>query len=187
MFVRYVFIAPKGCRDGMENNMIWFLSQRAKYYIDMIHGKKPDAKAEIKGSGAYPDIIGKANFYQTKDGVLLSVEVAGLPAGGNQPCAGGIYGFHIHEGESCTGSMEDPFADTKGHYNPRGCQHPDHAGDLPPLFAAQGRAFMVFLTGRFTVTDIIGRTIVVHHAPDDFTSQPSGNSGKKIACGEIRS
>lgn len=166
--------------------MIWFLSQRAKYYIDLIHGKKPDAKAEIKGSDAYPDIIGKADFFQTRDGVLLNVEVAGLPAGGNHPCAGGIYGFHIHEGEFCTGNTDDPFADTKGHYNPRGCQHPDHAGDLPPLFAAQGRAFMVFLTDRFAVTDVIGRTIVVHHAPDDFTSQPSGNSGKRIACGKIR-
>jgi Cu-Zn family superoxide dismutase len=165
--------------------MIWFLSQRSKYYIDVIHSGKPDAKAEIKGSGAFPDIIGKVNFYQAKDGVLLSVEVAGLPTGENL-CAGDIFGFHIHEGDSCTGNAEDPFADTKGHYNPHNCRHPYHAGDLPPLFEAQGRAFMVFLTNRITVNEIIGRTIVIHHAPDDFTTQPAGNSGKKIACGKIR-
>jgi Cu-Zn family superoxide dismutase len=165
--------------------MIWFLSQRAKYYIDVINGAKPDAKAELRGSTAYPDVIGKANFYQTKDGVLLSVEVMGLPTN-SDPCAGGVFGFHIHEGASCTGTAEDPFADTKGHYNPHSCKHPNHAGDLPPLFETKGRAFMVFLTGRFAVKEIIGRTILIHNAPDDFTTQPSGNSGKKIACGKIR-
>lgn len=165
--------------------MVWFLSQRSKYYIDLINRSKPDAKAEIRGSTAYRDITGKANFYQTKHGVLLSVEVMGLPTG-ESPCAGGVFGFHIHEGESCTGNAEDPFADAKGHFNPNNCKHPHHAGDLPPLFEAGGRAFMVFLTGRFTVGDILGKTIIIHSAPDDFTTQPSGNSGKKIACGKIK-
>ncbi len=165
--------------------MIWFLSQRSKYYIDLVAKKKPDAKADIKGSSTNPNIIGGANFYQTKDGVLLTVEVMGLPASGN-PCAGGVFGFHIHEGASCTGTAEDPFADTKGHFNPQDCRHPHHSGDLPPLFETDGRAFMVFLTGRFTVGEIIGRTIIIHSAPDDFTTQPAGNSGKKIACGKIR-
>lgn len=173
------------CRAGMEQNMIWFLSQRQKYYIDVLHSKKPDAKAEIKGSDTYPDIAGKANFYQIKDGVLLSVEVAGLPTNGDN-CSGGIFGFHIHEGESCTGNTEDPFSDTKGHYNPKDCKHPDHAGDLPPLIETQGRAFMAILTGRFTVDEVIGRTMIIHASPDDFTTQPSGNAGKKIACGKIR-
>jgi Cu-Zn family superoxide dismutase len=183
---RYISInAAEDCRDGLEISMIWFLSQRAKYYIDILNGKKPDAKAEIRGSLTYPDIVGKASFYQTKDGVLLNVEVMGLPSG-SEPCGGGVFGFHIHEGESCTGNAEDPFADAKGHYNPHDCRHPQHAGDLPPLFEAQGRAFMVFLTGRFTVKEIIGKTIIIHASPDDFTSQPAGNAGKKMACGKIR-
>lgn len=165
--------------------MIWFLSQRSKYYIDIIDKKKPDARADIRGSSAYPDIVGSAGFYQTKDGVLMSVEVAGLPHN-DDPCSGGIFGFHIHEGESCTGTAEDPFAETKGHFNPFTCRHPYHAGDLPPLFETFGRAYMVFLTGRFSIKDIIGRTIIIHGAPDDFSSQPSGNSGKKIACGKIK-
>jgi Cu-Zn family superoxide dismutase len=165
--------------------MIWFLSQRSKYYLNIIDKKKPDAKAEIRGGGTYPEIIGNAGFYQTKDGVLLNVEVQGLPHK-DDPCQFGVFGFHIHEGESCTGNAEDPFAETKGHFNPHNCMHPNHAGDLPPLFETNGHAFMVFLTGRFTVRDIIGKTLVIHSAPDDFTTQPSGNSGKKIACGKIR-
>jgi Cu-Zn family superoxide dismutase len=57
---------------------------------------------------------------------------------------------------------------------------------MPPLFAGTGRAFLAFFTDRFTVDEIIGRTVVVHAKPDDFTTQPSGNSGSKIACGQIR-
>ena len=45
---------------------------------------------------------------------------------------------------------------------------------------------MNFLTDRFTLKEIIGRTVVIHSMPDDFTSQPSGNSGEKIACGVIK-
>jgi Cu-Zn family superoxide dismutase len=165
--------------------MIWFLSQRAKYYIDIIDNKKPDAKADIRGSNAYPNIVGTARFFQTKDGVLVCAEVSGLPHSG-EACRGGVFAFHIHEGKSCTGNAEDPFADVKSHYNPNNCKHPYHAGDLPPLFENNGRAFMVFLTDRFNVGDIIGRTIIIHSSPDDFTTQPAGNAGAKIACGNIR-
>jgi len=45
---------------------------------------------------------------------------------------------------------------------------------------------MVFLTDRFTISEIIGKTIVIHISPDDFKSQPAGDAGKKIACGEIK-
>jgi Cu-Zn family superoxide dismutase len=166
--------------------MIWFLSQRSKNYIDIISDRRPDAKALVRGSGEYPDIVGTASFFQTKDGVLLSIEVAGLPHE-VQPCSAGVFGFHIHEGTACTGNAEDPFADAGGHYNPDECPHPYHAGDLPPLFEANGRAFMVVLTDRFKVRDVIGRTMILHARPDDFTTQPSGNSGKKIACGVIKS
>lgn len=137
------------------------------------------------GSDDYPDIKGTADFYQTKDGVLLCAEVIGLPSQDN-PCTSGIFAFHLHEGTSCTGSAEEPFANAKGHYNPDDCRHPDHAGDLPPLFETKGRAFMVLLTGRFTVDEVIGRTLILHAKPDDFTSQPSGNAGKRIACGVIK-
>ncbi len=165
--------------------MIWFISQRSKNYLDTLANSRPDARAHLRGSSAYPELVGTANFYQTKDGVLLSVEVIGLPYS-DEPCASGVFGFHIHSGAACTGNADDPFADTGGHYNPGDCKHPYHAGDLPPLFEANGRAFMVVLTDRFKVTDVVGRTMIIHARPDDFTSQPSGNAGKKIACGVIK-
>lgn len=77
------------------------------------------------------------------------------------------------------------FPHSGSHYNPNDCPHPYHAGDLPPLFGANGFAFSVFLTDRFTVHEIIGKTVIVHASPDDFQTQPSGNAGEKIACGEI--
>lgn len=60
-----------------------------------------------------------------------------------------------------------------------------NAGDLPPLFENNGLAVSVFLTNRFSVNQIIGKTIIIHDKPDDFTTDPSGNSGTKIACGVI--
>ena len=48
-----------------------------------------------------------------------------------------------------------------------------------------GKAFSAFLTDTFTVKEVLGRAIIIHSKPDDFTSQPAGNSGEKIACGII--
>ena len=93
---------------------------------------------------------------------------------------------HIHEGTSCTGNKEDEFADAMSHYNPKKCSHPYHAGDLPPLMSYGGRAYLAVITDRFSLADIIGRTVVIHGMPDDFRSQPAGNSGAKIACGSIQ-
>ena len=81
--------------------------------------------------------------------------------------------------------MADPFAGAMSHYNPKGCEHPYHAGDLPPLFGNGGSALSLFLTNRFSVREITGKTVIIHDRPDDFTTQPSGNSGTKIACGVI--
>lgn len=145
---------------------------------------KPDATAVIKGSEEFCKIKGYARFYQTKCGVLVRVQVSGLPKP-NEICKSPVFALHIHSGSKCQGNSEDPFADTMSHYNPDECSHPYHAGDLPPLFGNNGNAFAVFLTDRFNVREIIGKTIIIHSSPDDFTSQPSGNSGTKIACGEI--
>lgn len=73
------------------------------------------------------------------------------------------------------------------HYNPYKCTHPYHADDLPPIFGANGLDFSAFLTNRFSPEEIIGKTLIIHSAPDDFKTEPSGNSGAKIACGVISS
>lgn len=88
-------------------------------------------------------------------------------------------------GTSCTGNSNDEFANSKAHYNPIDCPHPFHAGDLPPLIENNGYSYMSVLINKFKVNDIIGKVVIIHDMPDDFTSQPSGNSGTKIACGEI--
>ena len=48
-------------------------------------------------------------------------------------------------------------------------------------------AYLAFVTGRFIPKEVIGRTMIIHNMPDDFISQPAGNAGSKIACGEIQS
>ena len=101
-------------------------------------------------------------------------------------CGQRIFGFHIHEGTRCSGTSVDHFADAGYHYNPSNCPHPMHAGDLPPLFVNNGRAWFATITPQFTVSDVIGHTVIVHSDPDDFHTRPSGNSGEKIACGMIK-
>ena len=139
----------------------------------------PSAAAVLRGSALYPDLKGKVRFFQTDAGVIVMADISGLP---KQDACGGVFGFHIHEGMRCGG---DDFAETKGHFNPSNCAHPYHAGDLPPLFSNDGYAWMAVLTDRFRLEEIIGHTIVIHAKPDDFTTQPAGNSGMKIACGVI--
>ena len=146
---------------------------------------RPQAMARIHGSDDYPRISGNVYFYQTRHGVLVVTNVSGLPTVSKE-CSSPIYAFHIHSGESCTGNAEDPFADALMHYNPHNCPHPYHAGDMPPLFGCNGNAFSAFLTNRFRIHEIIGKTVIIHSKPDDFTTQPSGNAGTKIACGKIR-
>ena len=147
--------------------------------------RMPDAVAILKGSAKYPNIEGRASFWQTDKGVLVSVWARGLPRKGSETCDHPVFALHIHEGGSCTGNEEDPFADAKGHFNPEGCMHPAHAGDLPPLFSNKGEAWQAVLTDRFDVRSIYGRAVIIHRGPDDFTTQPSGASGEKIACGVI--
>lgn len=144
----------------------------------------PTAVALVEGSDRYPNISGMVKFYETPYGVVVSAEITGLPTPSGR-CESPILSLHIHEGGSCTGNAADPFADARMHYNPSNCPHPYHAGDLPPLFTANGNAFSACLTDRFSVGEIIGKTVIIHDLPDDFTTQPSGNSGSKIACGVI--
>lgn len=146
--------------------------------------RRPDAVAEICGSGEFPEIRGRVSFYKIKCSTLVAAEISGLPTGMNV-CDRRIFALHIHEGEVCTGNSADPFADVGMHYNPDNCPHPFHAGDMPPLFGNNGYAFLTFLTDRFSFEEILGKTVIIHGGIDDFSTQPSGNAGSKIACGKI--
>lgn len=145
----------------------------------MLENGVPQAWACLMGSDSYPDLKGIALFYPIQDGSFIVVTAEGLPGDG-------FYGFHIHDGYSCTGNMSDPFANAGTHFNPEEKEHPEHAGDLPPLLSDRGMAYLSFVTGRFIPKEVIGKTMIIHDMPDDFVSQPSGNAGNKIACGEIQ-
>lgn len=148
-----------------------------------------DAIAHLTGSALAPNVRGTVKFLGISDGCWIEAEVFGLPdfqsASMNSPQIG-PFAFHIHENDTC-GSLhsENPFEAAGGHWNPTGEPHGNHAGDLPLLISSNGTAKMLFFTNRFFPSDVIGKSIVIHQSPDDYTSQPSGNSGKRIACGSI--
>lgn len=145
---------------------------------------RKNAIAKMYGGEKYPSLHGIVTFKQTKDGVLVTAEIYGLPTS-KETCSNKTFGFHVHSGIQCSGTIKDEFANALGHYNPYKCEHPYHAGDLPPLMENNGNAYMTVLTNRFTVEEVIGRVVIIHLMPDDFKTQPSGNSGEKIACGKI--
>jgi Cu-Zn family superoxide dismutase len=131
-------------------------------------------------------VSGTVEFAPTAGGVRVQARVAGLTPG--------EHGFHIHEVGDC--SAVDATS-AKGHFNPAAKAHGHHggmerhAGDMPNLVAdAGGNATYNAEVAMLALTDgpnaIVGRSVVVHADPDDYKSQPAGNSGKRIACGVIR-
>lgn len=148
------------------------------------------AYAEIRGSELAPNLRGYVLFTDVPGGNEVTVEVNGLPH--YQPAHGdkapiGPHGFHIHEKGDCSvGDEADPFKQAGGHWNPNNQPHGHHPGDFPVLFSNNGYSRMSFFTNRFKSQDIIDKSVIIHENPDDFRTQPSGNSGKRIGCGVIR-
>lgn len=151
-------------------------------FSDMLRSGTPDAKAWIRGNAQNPQLSGVVRFYSTPyTGVLVEAEIFGLPDV-ETPFSSDFYAMHIHENGDCT----PPFDKSGGHYNPTKEEHPHHAGDMVPLMGNQGYAWLAFYDKRFRISEIIGRSVIIHKMPDDFMSQPSGNAGEKIGCGVIR-
>ena len=128
---------------------------------------------------------GSVTFTQKGDKVVVEAKVSGLTPGG--------HGFHIHEKGDC--SSGDGMS-AGGHFNPTGKPHgnpsvPDHhTGDMMMLVAdASGNVSLSMELGAMTIgsgaTDIVGKAVIVHKDPDDYTTQPTGNSGARVACGVI--
>lgn len=141
----------------------------------------PRAVAKVYGDSENNQLKGIVKFYDTPyGGILIEAEIYGL-SNWKEDGASNFYGMHIHEYGDCT----RPFDKTGDHYNPQGREHPNHAGDLLPLMGNQGYAWSAFYNHRIRLDEIIGKSLVVHNMPDDFKTQPSGNSGKKIGCGVI--
>ena len=153
------------------------------------------AGAAEKGKTAYTTLIdgtgksvGTATFVEKKGGVEVKVKVSGLSPG--------KHGFHLHEKGSCdppkfstAGAHFNPFAKRHGSKNPAG----KHAGDLPNLdVKADGTAELTAIaegaslgTGAESLLREGGTALVIHAGPDDEKSDPTGNSGDRIACGVV--
>jgi len=129
---------------------------------------------------------GTVTFQQKGDRVVVTAKVTGLPPNSE-------HGFHAHEKGDC--SSGDGMS-TGGHFNPNGKPHgpqsaDHHAGDMPGLKAdANGNAEASFELTGVTIgsgaADLVGRGLIVHAGPDDFKTQPTGNSGARVACGVIK-
>jgi Cu-Zn family superoxide dismutase len=128
---------------------------------------------------------GTVTFSPSGDRVRVVAKVAGLTAG--------KHGFHIHEKGDC--SAADAMS-AGGHFNPTNKPHGNptavehHGGDMPMLEAdASGNASIDVTLDTVTLdsgaNSVIGRAVIVHKDPDDYKTQPTGNSGARVACGVI--
>jgi Cu-Zn family superoxide dismutase len=145
----------------------------------------PSATAQLIATQGN-SVTGQVQFTQQGDKVLVTAEVRGLKPNTE-------HGFHVHEKGDCS-SVDGLSAG--GHFNPDGKAHgahdqsEHHAGDLPSLKAdASGTAFVSFESNTLSVgsgkADVLGRGLIVHRDPDDYKTQPTGNSGPRLACGVV--
>ena len=145
----------------------------------------PSATATLKPLGD-SKVAGTVEFVQQGNAVNTRVQVSGLPPNSE-------HGFHVHEKGDC--SAPDG-SSAGGHFEPHGKPHgpqdaPHHAGDMPSLKSdADGRAMVEFKMTDVTVepgdSSVVGKAVIVHAKPDDFKTQPSGNSGARVACGVVQ-
>jgi Cu-Zn family superoxide dismutase len=132
-------------------------------------------------------VSGRLQVMSMGSGVHIAGDVGGL-------APGSAHGFHIHEKGDCSAADA---SSAGGHFNPLGAPHgrmettPHHAGDMDNIVAdgdgvARVNVHLHGVTlGGGAANDIAGKALVVHAAPDDYASQPSGNSGARVACGVI--
>ena len=150
-------------------------------------GKSVQSIARLEATKG-SSVSGTVQFFPlTEGGVRIQGRVEGLAPNTE-------HGFHIHEKGDC--SSGDGLS-AGGHFNPTKQAHgkfnasqPHHLGDLPSLDAdPQGVATIDFVSKDLALNrganGILGRSLIVHNDPDDFTTQPTGNSGARLACAVI--
>lgn len=147
-------------------------------------GPKATATLESRSGSTAKGVV---TFTRQGNEVVVNGTFTGLKPNGE-------HGIHVHEKGDC--SAPDA-ASAGGHFNPGAKAHGmpgsgmNHAGDMPNIKAdASGNATYTTKVSWFTIdtgaTGIIGKGVVVHRDPDDYKSQPAGNSGPRIACGVIQ-
>ncbi|GGK16263.1 superoxide dismutase family protein [Luteimonas terricola] len=132
-------------------------------------------------------VTGEIAFAAVDGGVAITGQVNGLPPGSE-------HGFHVHE----TGDCSAPDGTSAGgHFNPAATAHgrigsdEHHVGDTDNLMSDDTGVAVIDtrLQGATLAdgapTDVLGRAVIVHADPDDYTTQPTGNAGARLACGVI--
>ena len=158
--------------------------------IQLETGWKPpvtSATATLSGAPGAAGPGGTVTFTPAPNGVHVVADLTGLPPG--------KHGLHVHENGSCVhddGSGKH-FVSAGGHFNPANVAHacpptdPRHAGDLGNVEAgADGKAHLDFVATGLTLegpTAVVGKALILHAGADDCTTQPTGNSGDRLACG----
>jgi Cu-Zn family superoxide dismutase len=142
------------------------------------------------------DLVASATLSETAEGVQITVESV-TEGSGLEP---GEHGIHIHETGACDPSGETAFQSAGGHFNPMDASHggpedeDSHAGDLGNLTVDENGTFeFAITTDRVTLdpdaenslADQDGSALVIHAGEDDLETDPSGESGERIACGVI--
>ena len=142
---------------------------------------RPAAIAQIQGGPESPRLSGTVTFFPADTGTIVVADVAGLPME-VIPCAGGVLAsISMRERPAPARNLQIPAAT----FYPGGCRIPIMPGICRPSFPAMGRRIWPCSPG---VPHPGGSwpLVVIHSGPDDFTTQPAGNSWQKIACGVIR-
>jgi len=149
------------------------------------HVSPPLKAIAVLHPAAGNNVTGTVTFTEVEDGVRVDAAITGLTPG--------KHGFHVHELGDC--SAPDA-GSAGGHFNPTNKPHGGadalerHVGDMGNVDAdASGAAKLTYLDHRMSLANdrrsIIGRAVVVHAKPDDLKTQPSGDSGARVACGVI--
>ena len=147
------------------------------------YGPRAEAVLEARSGSK---VSGKVAFSMAGDKLRIDIKASGLTPG--------AHGFHVHDSGDCSAADA---SSAKGHFNPTSKAHGHHeggdrhAGDMPNLVAdAAGNASfsgeIAMLSLGTDASSVLNRSVVIHADPDDYKSQPAGNSGKRIACGTIK-
>ena len=128
-------------------------------------------------------INGMVTFGRCERGVLITAEIYGLSCEDENS----VYPFCIHNGSCMSLDENGDFCKGEGYFNPEEKPAPLRAGDLPPLFACNGYAYMQVVSNRFSIEDIIGKSVIIHSPTKDVFPSDNSKSTRKISCGIILS